>query len=236
MIYWIQTKKVGLGVLGIFLLCLLSFHYLFSPIDLMEIKNQTMAKFLSFVTNSAGSKGFVFTTSIFAALMMLCSQSLKAFRHWLIYFILLLIISSALKIGIKHICTVPRPFTAWLEQHHIISAEKFYQESLPQRITEINKATLQISPLRYKHWQQEPNSSFPSGHTLFALLCLLSFGVFFYQHKHYYLFFMVFSWSLIIAYSRIWLGMHSYFDLFGSWLIMFIIYLILPSPKTMKNH
>ena len=94
--------------------------------------------------------------------------------------LLILVIGFAAKSGLKALTESPRPYTELLSYELLIpNPAHFYKLSKSQQDFAIDELSKSVSDWRTKNWKGERDYSFPSGHTLFAAICLAFFGAIF---------------------------------------------------------
>jgi len=226
----LQEKRHGLGLLVGFLLLVAPMSLLVSHIDLLSEVADSLGFIYTMITDSAGSSGFLFTLVILTLMTVKVMGFNRQFVTKMIQLGVILVIGFAAKTGLKHVTESPRPYTELLTHQLLIpNPGHFYKLDTTQKAEVIDEISQQVSTWRTRHWQGEKDYSFPSGHTIFASICLAFFGALFMQHKRYGLTVLVALWALSVAYSRLWLGMHRPIDLVGSILFVSAVYLIIPS-------
>ncbi|MFM2587572.1 phosphatase PAP2 family protein [Vibrio sp. TBV020] len=226
----LQEKRHGLGLLVGFLLLVAPMSLLVSHIDLLSEVADSSGLIYTMITDSAGSSGFLFTLVILTLMTVKVMGFNRQFVTKMIQLGVILVIGFAAKTGLKHVTESPRPYTELLTHQLLIpNPGHFYKLDTTQKAEVIDEISQQVSTWRTRHWQGEKDYSFPSGHTIFASICLAFFGALFMQHKRYGLTVLVALWALSVAYSRLWLGMHRPIDLVGSILFVSAVYLIIPS-------
>ena len=140
----------------------------------------------------------------------------------------LLLCGFALKTLLKDLTASPRPYVEWLvSQQHLLNTEQFYQLTQPKQLEVISQVSQTVSPWRTVHWQYEMDYAFPSGHTLFASICIVFFGQQFLQARRYISASLLLFWGWGVTTSRLWIGMHRPEDLFGAMVVVFITFAIL---------
>ncbi len=199
-------------------------------IDLLSEVSDITGRSFALLTESAGSKGFLITLSILVLAMWRVVGTNSHFVSKLAQLGIILVIGFAAKVGLKHMTESPRPYTELLAHQLLIpQPEHFYNLDATQKAEVIGEISQKVSPWRTKHWQGEKDYSFPSGHTIFASICLAFFGSLFWQTKHVGLIVVLGIWASGVAYSRLWLGMHRPEDLVGSILFVGLVYLLVPN-------
>lgn len=226
----IQNKREGLILLVALLLVVAPMSMIVSHIDLLSDVSNVEGLSFTLLTDSAGSNGFLLTllVLIFFAWRIVGTNSRALSK--LVQLGLILVIGFAAKTGLKHFTESPRPYTELLSHQLLIpKPSHFYNLDRVQKAEVIDTITYQVSEWRTRHWQGEKDYSFPSGHTIIAAICLAFFGGLFWQNKHYGLAALVAVWAMMVAYSRLWLGMHRPIDLVGSITFVAMVYLLVPS-------
>ncbi|OAN17765.1 phospholipid phosphatase [Photobacterium jeanii] len=200
--------------------------------DLMSPASDSLGLLFTLLSDSAGNPWFLVTVSALCLLPLLFKQNKKVCLMLWCQFALLLVLSFAAKTVMKQLTEVPRPYTHQLAAMELVeSAPAFYQLSATEKETVIEQAQQDVSPWRIRHWEGETNYSLPSGHTIFAAVCILFWGGFCLRNKHYVTFSLLIIWGLGVAFSRIWLGMHWPSDLMMSTASAALLYLLVPEPN-----
>lgn len=141
----------------------------------------------------------------------------------------MLVLSFGAKTILKHETAIPRPYTYELQRLNLIpTPENFYQLNKSEKENVVKKASAYISQWRIRSWEGETNYSFPSGHTIFAAICILFWGGFLLRTRHYLLAGGLVVWAVGVGISRLWLGMHFPSDVMGSILSAAVLYLFIP--------
>ncbi|WP_428447629.1 phosphatase PAP2 family protein [Photobacterium nomapromontoriensis] len=208
----------------------------YSQADLAGPAANSTGLFFSSLTYSAGSPGFLLTVS----LLMLIPIGLKLPRKQIfklgVQFAILLVLSFVAKTALKHITEVPRPYTYQLETLGLVeSPEAFYQLSDTKKDHVVEQASYSVSHWRIEHWRGETNYSLPSGHTIFAAVCVVFWGGFFVRRKQFLPTAIILLWATGVGVSRIWLGMHWPTDLLASICSAAILYLFVPEWPLSKQ-
>lgn len=204
--------------------------------DLFATLPSSESNLLSWLSRSAGSPMFLLTSAIFCSIPIIKRLSIKKLGALYVQFAILLVLSLMLKIGVKAITEIPRPFTQALVQSDLInSTESFYSLNEEHKQSLITQVESRVSPARIEQWQSGTNYSFPSGHTMFAAICVLFWGGFLLRHKHYALTAAVITWGVGVGFSRIWLGMHWPTDLMASIISASILILCVPTINLEKE-
>lgn len=222
---------LALFVLGIIPMSLFgSYHDLTSQVP------ESLGITFTLLTDSAGSKGFLITSTLLLLSLFRFKPSRIEWMQKLSMLGLLLVIGFASKTGLKLMTESPRPYTELLAAEQLIETpETFYQLDTKQQANVINQISEQVSDWRTRHWQGEKDYSFPSGHTIFVSICLAFFGGLFLQNKCYISALSLWMWGMSVAYSRLWLGMHRPEDLIGSVLFVAIVFTLLPTFQIKKQ-
>ncbi|WP_245907241.1 phosphatase PAP2 family protein [Photobacterium sanctipauli] len=209
----------------------------YSRADLTESASMPTGLLFSVLSFSAGNPGFLVTV----ALLCLTPIVLKLPRQQIIklgvQFAILLVLSFVAKTAMKHITEVPRPYTYQLQALDIVkSPEAFYQLNSAQKDVAVSQAQQFVSPWRISHWQGETNYSLPSGHTIFAAICVTFWGGFFIRRRQLIPAGMILLWATGVGISRIWLGMHWPTDLIASLCSAAVLYLFVPEWSSIKRE
>ena len=185
--------------------------------------------FFSVLTESAGNPYFLITTSLLCLVPVSMKLPRKVLLKVWIQFGILLVLSFVAKTGLKEITAVPRPYTHELQALELIDrAETFYELSQQEKDAAVVQATDEVSFWRTQHWLGETDYSFPSGHMIFAAVCVLFWGGFFLRRRLYLPAMALLLWGVGVGLSRIWLGMHWPTDLLMSVFSAGLLYLFVP--------
>ncbi|WCP69307.1 phosphatase PAP2 family protein [Vibrio tubiashii] len=233
---FIQNKREGLLLLVAFLLVVAPMSLFVSHIDLLSEVSDLAGMGYTLLTDSAGSKGFLITLSLLVLVSWKIVGTNSQLLSKLVQLGIILVIGFTAKTGLKHMTESPRPYTELLSHQLLIpQPAHFYKLDAAQKAEVINQISQQVTTWRTRHWQGEKDYSFPSGHTIFAAICLAFFGSLFWQNKHYGLVAIVGVWAIGVAFSRLWLGMHRPIDLVGSILFVGMVYMLIPSLDKLAN-
>lgn len=226
----LYSKYNGLLMLLLMSVLLVPVCLLSTNVDLLSHVSDLTGITYNMLTNSAGSKGFLFTLIFLTAMTFILRIPKAQWASRMLQLALILIIGFASKTGLKHLTESPRPYTELLTAQLLIpDPGHFYKLDTAQKAAVIQEAQKEVSHWRTVNWQGEKDFSFPSGHTLFAAICVAFFGGLFFERKRYALAVGVLAWALAVAYSRLWLGMHRPADLFGSVLFITAVYALMPN-------
>lgn len=224
-----KNKRDGLVLLVAFLLVIAPMSLVVSHIDLLSEVNDFTGLFYTVITDSAGSSGFLFSLTILLFITWRVIDDRAEFINKLAQLAVILVIGFAAKTGLKHVTESPRPYTDLLAHQLLIpKPEHFYRLDSLQKSQVIDEISQQVTEWRTRHWQGEKDYSFPSGHTIFAAICLAFFGGIFVDNKRYALAALLGCWAITVAYSRLWLGMHRPIDLVGSIVFVAAVYAVVP--------
>ncbi|MBY8033404.1 phosphatase PAP2 family protein [Vibrio fluvialis] len=226
----LHDQKSGLTLLVLFVLILAPISAACMRLDFLQPTNEKLAQALSLLTNSAGKEGVVFTLIL---LLLWTGWGVRASKtEWLnkaIQLGVLLVLAMGLKTGIKALTESPRPYTEAMTQALVLpSAEHFYKLDTEQKLAVMNEIAARVSPIRLANWKKEMDYSFPSGHTVFATLCLVFFGGILLEQQRRISAAVLLMWSCSIGFSRLWLGMHRPADLLGAALLVGLLYILVP--------
>lgn len=236
----IIKKRKGLNLVLLFSLCAVTLVALtfVLPVSNLVVFNEFWAAFWIGLTNIGGTVGVGITILIIAIVWSFTYQGtlkrlLKAFM--LIVFLGAVIGATAFlnEHLIKEQLCVHRPSIELLQKEYGFNANEFYQ----QEGKELRRAYVQdylktegidikndqhqsISNLIKKVWIKEAGYSFPSGHTVtvFLMMSLLSYIFLkYFKRKHVWVVCLLFLWAVIMAYSRVVIGVHTPLDVtFGA--------------------
>nr|WP_284676556.1 phosphatase PAP2 family protein [Vibrio sinus] len=185
--------------------------------------------FFTLLTDSAG-KGFIVSLAILCFLATRLGISREKLLARGVQLFIILLIGFAGKVGLKSLTESPRPYTTLLSNQLVIpQPAHFYNLDKAQKIQVIESVADKVSSWRIDSWLKGMNYSFPSGHTIFAAICVALFGGLFLEYNRYLMAGGVLLWSMGVEYSRIWMGMHRPADLFGSVLFIALVYLLIPT-------
>ncbi|MGF1777643.1 phosphatase PAP2 family protein [Vibrio nomapromontoriensis] len=224
-----DTKTSGMICLAIFATVTFALTLLFYPLPLRGDVDAMTGKAMQTLTYSAGHQGFLITLSILSITTAWVIKKSPIKLHLLIQLGLLLVLSFGAKSLLKNVTESPRPYTHLLAEQHVIKTPSdFYTLNLAEKDQAIDQVSEQVSSWRTKHWMGETDYSFPSGHTIFATVCVLFFGGLLLNSGRYFLAVLTIVWASSVAMSRLWLGMHRPIDLFGSMLFGLLLYAVIP--------
>ncbi|MGY5540494.1 phosphatase PAP2 family protein [Vibrio brasiliensis] len=225
----LKNKRDGLVLLVAFLLVIAPMSLIVSHIDLLSEVNDFTGIVFTVLTDSAGSSGFLFSLSLLVFITWRIIGNHPEFINKMAQLAIILVIGFAAKTGLKHMTESPRPYTELLTHQLLIpKPEHFYKLDSLQKSQVIDEISQQVTEWRTRHWQGEKDYSFPSGHTIFASICLAFFGGIFVSNKRYTLAALLGCWAVAVAYSRLWLGMHRPIDLVGSIVFVAAVYAVVP--------
>lgn len=233
----ITSCKRALVLLLVFILLLIPLTVLSLQLDFYQPVSDSVGKTMTYLTNSAGKEGFLFSL-LFLVLWVgwRCQIPRKQWLNKVIQLVLLLGLAMVMKTGMKVVTQEPRPYTELMTQSLLLpNAGHFYKLSEPRQEALMLAMESKVSPWRIKHWQGETDYSFPSGHTVFAMVCLLFFGSLLAEKRHYVSLGLLLTWAISVAYSRLWLGMHHPIDLLGAALLVGVLYLLVPQTYPLQH-
>ncbi len=201
-------------------------------LEYFSVSNKLMAQLWLGITNIGGVAG----SGIILLLTALFISIIRGKFKWK-YFLMIFVVFSGIFIGVAQInehfikeqIKAPRPNIEWLSEFNKFSLEEMYSlhskkertEYLKNVIAETNQSSIvlgdmEVQPIIWKHWLKETGYSFPSGHSVNAFLMAFLIS---------YIFLLRFSWfnkygvvtiyliALLIAYSRVLLGVHTNLDI-----------------------
>lgn len=200
-----------------------------SGVNLTSHVSTITGAFFTLLTDSAG-KGFIVSLAVFSLLALRLGISREKLFSRAIQLAVILVIGFAGKTGLKHFTESPRPYTAFLANELVIpQPAHFYQLAKAQKKQVIESVEGKVSSWRIHSWLKGMNYSFPSGHTIFAAICIALFGGLFLEYKRYLMAGGTLLWAAGVEYSRLWMGMHRVEDLLGSVLFVAAVYFLMPS-------
>lgn len=176
-----------------------------------------------------GSVPYAFITILL--LTAVAIYTLRGKLDWRIIVIMCLFSQAGTQIikgSVKEIAQVPRPYVVALHQENIpqslgYPANSFYAQDKDTKIALIQERAFNTdTQFLVDYHKDELGYSFPSGHTIFAAAWVFLLAGLWHQQARVGL--MIFQaglivWAMIMAYSRVRLGMHYPIDLFTSILI-----------------
>ncbi|WP_439183783.1 phosphatase PAP2 family protein [Carboxylicivirga taeanensis] len=206
----------------------------FLPFSFSAVDEQWKASFWLFISNSGGVVGVPLITIAFCVIISLHYQGLK--NKLLTIVISLLVFSVVLglfarlnEFFIKEQLRVERPNIKYLNQHMGFDSQTFYAfeekeerqvfiegflANQPNRTITYNSKPVQ--PIVLEHWIDETGYSFPSGHSFnaFLLSTLMAYIILYiYSDFRRRMFFVLpLVWAVLVAFSRVNLGVHSPID------------------------
>lgn len=229
MTHFLQSKIDSFIALMIYMLLILAMILIVPSIDFTSSVNDSTGSLFQWLTNSAGSHGFLFSTVALCLIPLYLKLPKATLLKLSVQLGLLLVLSFAAKTLLKQVTAVPRPYANFLQHiDAVTSTETFYQLDIESKNALIESVSNTVSPWRTSHWLGEMDYSFPSGHTIFVSVCILFFGGILIQHKRYLLLTLLLTWGVAVAYSRLWLGMHRPIDLIGSMVCALLLYSLIP--------
>ncbi|MEZ8824104.1 phosphatase PAP2 family protein [Vibrio amylolyticus] len=225
-----NNKYAGLLQVLLMLLALIPVSLVAMNVNLKSEVGSAFGGFIALVTDSAGSRGFLITLAILCLATLALNLPRKVLLANVMVLVVLLLTGFASKTTLKVLTESPRPYTELLAKDLLIpEAAHFYNLDEEQQVQLIDSISSEVSPWRTSHWQGEKDYSFPSGHTIFAAICVVFFGGLFWKNQRYSWAIGVLLWASLVAYSRLWLGMHRPIDLIGSTLFISVVYAMLPN-------
>ncbi|MCW8345782.1 phosphatase PAP2 family protein [Vibrio sp. ZSDZ65] len=224
-----DTKTSGMLCLAAFATVTFALTLLFYPLSLRGHVEAMTGEAMQTLTYSAGHQGFLITLCVFCLTTAWVIKKSPIKLHLLIQLGLLLVLSFGAKSLLKNVTESPRPYTHLLAEQHVIENPRdFYTLKVAEKDQAIEQVSEQVSHWRTMHWMGETDYSFPSGHTIFASICVLFFGGLLLSNGRYLLAALTIIWASSVAMSRLWLGMHRPIDLFGSMLFGLLLYAVIP--------
>ena len=233
--FFLSQKVPGFVALLTFMLATLFALALFPEISLLGDVSDFQGRLVGMLTASAGKPYFLITTSLLCMIPVLMKLPRKRLLKIWIQFGILLVLSFVAKTGLKQVTAVPRPYTHELQRQELIDRpEVFYELNQQQKDAVVIQASEAVSQWRTQHWLGETNYSFPSGHMIFAAVCVLFWGGFLFRQRKYWAMLPLLLWGVGVGLSRIWLGMHWPTDLLMSVVSAGALYLFVPEWQERK--
>ena len=229
MMTFISKKLPNFFALGLFaILLFIAIHIV--PVSALTTPVSDAAGIsFALLTDSAGSPFFLITAALLCLTPVFMRLPKKTITKVWIQFGILLVLSFVTKTVLKHETAIPRPYTYELQRLHLVdSPAAFYALDSAAKDNVVKEAGVYVSPWRLRSWEGETNYSFPSGHTIFAAICVLFWGGFFIRRGKYLLAGGLIIWATGVGISRLWLGMHFPSDVMGSILSAAILYFFIP--------
>ncbi|OBU30582.1 phosphatase PAP2 family protein [Photobacterium phosphoreum] len=229
MMTFISKKLPNFIALALFaILLFIAIHIFPVPALTMPVSDAAGISF-ALLTDSAGSPFFLITAALLCLIPVFLKLPKKTITKIWIQFGILLVLSFVTKTVLKHETAIPRPYTYELQALHLVgSPADFYALDSTAKENVVKQAGAYISPWRLRSWKGETNYSFPSGHTIFAAICVLFWGGFFIRRGNYLVAGGLIIWATGVGISRLWLGMHFPSDVMGSILSAAVLYFFIP--------
>jgi len=211
----------------------------FIPYSFTAIHDGLSADFWLFISHTGGTYGVPFITLLFCIIISFqykgwIRKSLSITLSLLTFSIILGGLAQLNEFFIKEKLQVERPNIKYLESQQLLDADEFYRQPskdarrvyLKNHLQEHNITTIYfddepLHPDVMEHWMHATGYSFPSGHSVNAFLMATLMGyilLFMYaDFRRRMLFLLPFIWALLVAASRVMLGVHSPTDVtFGA--------------------
>ena len=189
-------------------------------------KYGTFDLILFIITESGSAPYFALITSLILAIWL--SMRCKLLKHhWVIIFLSVFLLqgtTQVIKSTIKTLWEEPRPYMSYMVEQGV-ELEPFYELSRKERGIVVQNTLIndQTTPKWLEnHWQKETGYSFPSGHTMFAVMWAFIIVGFLSREKDPktpLIMGIMILWAGLMMISRMRLGMHFPIDLFVSTLI-----------------
>lgn len=181
---------------------------------------------LFIITESGSAPYFALITSLVLAIWL--SMRCKLLKHhWVVIFLSVFLLqgtTQVIKSTIKTLWEEPRPYMSYMVEKGV-ELEPFYELSRKERGVVIQKTLVDDKTTPQwleQHWQKETGYSFPSGHTIFAVMWAFIIVGFLTREKDSktpLAMGIMILWAGLMMISRMRLGMHFPIDLFVSTLI-----------------
>ncbi len=232
-----KRNSYGFLILGFFAVLLAPISYFMFPINLMGSVPDWLGATMSYVSHTAAGIGGLGTLLVILIWSFWRSGYTPLERiNFMLQLGVLLALALILKTGIKELTQSPRPFTQTMTQALVLpEPSHFYKLDEAQKDLALKRMERKVSEWRIMNWHGEMNYSFPSGHTVFVAICLVFFGSLLLEQKRYVSADILLIWALLVAYSRLWLGMHRPEDLFGAIALVAFIYWCVPKHYPVEH-
>lgn len=188
---------------------------------------------LFIVTESGSAPYFAMITSLVLSIW-LSMRCKRLQHHWVIIFLSIFLLQGStqiIKSTIKTILEEPRPYMSYMIEKGV-EIDPFYELDRIDRSI-IIQSTLEndtdTPSWLQTHWQNETGFSFPSGHTIFAVMWAFIIVGFLTREKDpktTIAMIVMTLWAGLMMISRMRLGMHYPIDLFTSTVIAYPIALL----------
>lgn len=217
-----SSKFMLLGLFWFLLLLMPLFLYL-GHIQLFPLLDLTgtSAQLLYWITCTGSiPDGIIFIVVMLAISFFIIPR--KLFVHLFLAVALSQSVGVVLKHELKGQFMEPRPNVQWYDYFHKMDKNFFYsqdkvkREALMRDVIRLNSQIMPLSPRIAKHWQDEVNFSFPSGHTQFAVSFCLVMGFYLLSAGVIGLPFLLAAWAMVMGFSRMMLGLHWSQDVLAS--------------------
>lgn len=174
--------------------------------------NSPQLESLYWITETSSFPWAVITSLLFSIwFVWLLNLSTKSAIRLIFILAIAIIAGQGVKSLIKESIEEPRPFVAWLESEYQIDDEAFYQLLRKERAQLVKQQLInenRVPSWLGSHWQNETGYAFPSGHALFSATWAIFAMLLLWPRKHYLSTAIIIVWAVIVAGSRLMLGMH----------------------------
>ncbi|MBU2971632.1 phosphatase PAP2 family protein [Pseudoalteromonas sp. C2R02] len=159
----------------------------------------------SWVINLTSGSGSLMVIACLALVLTgLYTQNKKHYFKTLARFLCFILILIVCVLSLKSSVEVKRPFQVLLSEQSM-SCSKV---EAVKCVKPINIANWQKS-----HWENESRFSLPSGHAAFTFFITTFFSLLLYKNGYKILTLGLFSWAVLVSYSRLLIGMHWPLDI-----------------------
>jgi phosphatidylglycerophosphatase B len=248
----LRKKKLLISFL-IAWLCLLILVWGFPIAFTTCLKNSWQTNIALLITESAGVVG---TSILLVAISVMVAVTKKGkigmIKHGLKTVVLLLGLLGGIAFFNEHatkkIFALHRPCHTLLvaQTNQSIRLDSLYALPKKQKTVILQQIILtHEAALNYVdrnvllHWVAESGYSFPSGHSLNAFLLASILACFLYSNTHYFFklfFYAPFVWAILVAASRVTLGVHTALDVSAGALMGLLIALLLMVGNVLPFH
>ncbi|MXP50947.1 phosphatase PAP2 family protein [Pantoea sp. SoEX] len=204
---------------------------------------KTDIKLIFLIMQTVNNPWVIFTNTVLNIWIFKCLHcKIKMTLGFFLILNIAIFVGQPIKDFIKYKTQETRPYVTWLEHKYRLNINKFYQFT-PKKRGKIIANLIYNQNLPYwlkKHWIEETDFSFPSGHTVFTNIWAILIVYFLWPYRYYKTVITIFFWSFIITASRLLFGMHWIQDIIAAnilaWILANIAIISIHYFFTDKNH
>lgn len=197
-------------------------------------QNYSWIDFALYLITETGSAPY-FAVIVSLILSIWLSMRCKCLQHhWVILFLSIIFLQATtqiIKSGAKAIWEEPRPYMSYVVEKGV-DTTAFYEVDRNERsviLESVLDTDTNTPSWLQNHWQNETGYSFPSGHTIFAVIwafIIIGFLTREKDSKTWLAMIIMTLWAGLMMVSRVRLGMHFPIDLLVSTIIAYIVALL----------